>query len=236
MNIKHTLLSLLFLFILNNQVIASDSNNKPSISDIQTTYSDDGKTILLTINGINFVKKNNPYVSIGNGIPFSSISYGNTTITGTVPGDLTPAGYVVFVSTDSKFSSENSDFFDLTVGAVGPKGDIGATGPAGVKGDIGAIGPQGAQGIPGPQGNVGATGPAGTFLGLNETTNYTQVRVNDVEIAYCPTGYMIVGGGASCLGGALAYSAPEGYNAWRAICRSDSGIYFPRSIDAICIK
>jgi hypothetical protein len=44
---------------------------------------------------------------------------------------------------------------------VGPKGDIGDTGPAGATGDPGAVGPTGPQGDPGQQGDPGPAGATG---------------------------------------------------------------------------
>ncbi len=87
-----------------------------------------------------------------------------------------------------KRSSDNSDQYDLTIGAIGPqgpkgdqgiqgpqgapgatgqagaagtKGDTGATGPAGPAGPTGLTGPAGATGAQGPIGPIGLTGAAG---------------------------------------------------------------------------
>jgi hypothetical protein len=76
--------------------------------------------------------------------------------------------------------SENTDQYDLTIGAIGPqgpkgdpgpKGDTGATGDTGPKGDTG---PQGIQRPPGPQGIQGVQGPEGPGRTINLTIDAAQ--------------------------------------------------------------
>ncbi|NOT83760.1 MAG: collagen-like protein [Methylococcaceae bacterium] len=74
---------------------------------------------------------------------------------------LPNADYLVWVSKDDKFSRENSDYFDLTVGAGGPQGPTGINGKDGAPGKDGAAGQQGLQGVPGAQGIIGSQGSKG---------------------------------------------------------------------------
>lgn len=68
--IKHSLLLTAVLVALSNPVMAEDNSDgkRPRISDIQTTFV--GDNIQLSINGVNFLGKNNanPLLSIGNGL------------------------------------------------------------------------------------------------------------------------------------------------------------------------
>lgn len=93
-------------------------------------------------------------------------TYGPSTVVVTVPGMLLrPGSYLLTMSTGPNLSQNDS--FDVTLGAVGPKGDKGDMGPQGLqgpKGDTGAQGIQGnvgPQGIQGPKGDTGDTGPKG---------------------------------------------------------------------------
>ena len=62
---------------------------------------------------------------------------------------------------------KDQDYYDLTIGAVGPRGEKGDTGEQGSKGDTGEQGPkgdageQGPQGVEGPKGDQGLQGPQG---------------------------------------------------------------------------
>lgn len=86
-------------------------------------------------------------------------------------------------------------------GAPGPAGPIGPLGPIGATGATGAIGPagsQGIQGVPGPTGPAGPAGPAGSVTGVQivEGTPTSGPDFSKQASASCPSGKVIVGGGA----------------------------------------
>jgi hypothetical protein len=77
----------------------------------------------------------------------------------------TPGAYLLKVSVGPNVPQ--NDAFDVTIGAVGPKGDTGSQGPAGAtgpKGDKGDTGSQGPAGATGPKGDKGTQGPPGDVV------------------------------------------------------------------------
>lgn len=82
-------------------------------------------------------------------------------ITCDFPGGLPDAGDYKLVVGTGEGKKIEFDEYDLTIGAIGPKGDTGDIGPRGEKGDQGERGPQGEQGIPGEKGEQGIPGLKG---------------------------------------------------------------------------
>jgi hypothetical protein len=181
MNLKHGLVAALLYLALSASLMADDNSDgkKPQISDIQTAIN--GNTVTITINGTNFLGKKNavPYLTIGKNISFARVSDSNTQVVvratlGSAANQLHNGDYLVWMSKDDKYKSENSDLFDLTIGAggaqgpAGPKGDpgiAGTPGAPGAKGDTGAPGAKGADGAAGVQGPPGPKGDAGNLVG-----------------------------------------------------------------------
>jgi hypothetical protein len=97
-------------------------------------------------------------------------SYAPTDIAASLPDDVKPGTYRLFVV---RSQNAQSAYIDLAVGGVGlqgpagPQGPKGDAGPQGPRGEVGAAGPQGPkgdagpQGAEGPKGEVGAVGPQG---------------------------------------------------------------------------
>jgi hypothetical protein len=135
----------------------------------------------LFIVGTGFGTAATPKVLLG-GAALPVESYSPTEIVATLPVPKPlPGSYALFVRSSCRAHRSGDDdhglaTFVVTLGAVGPKGDVGPQGPQGVpgpqglKGDVGPQGPQGAvdpqgptglTGLTGPQGAQGAAGPAG---------------------------------------------------------------------------
>lgn len=167
----------------------------------------------------------------------------------------------MWISKDDKFSSEKSDFFDLTVGAVGPqgvkgdKGDKGDTGPQGIpgtpgaKGDTGARGATGPQGVPGLQGVQGPAGPqggTGSFTTVLSVGSKSSGFSDRSQPANCPAGFSVIGGGCDAVFGSEFTPAfiPPGIfkntklnaGTWVCLFSGGSGINMPVATTAICAK
>jgi len=82
-------------------------------------------------------------------------------------------------------------------GATGPTGPQGPTGPTGPQGATGPSGPTGAQGLTGAVGATGPTGPTGPAGGFDESKMHWYSCQN-VFTCDCPTGQLIISGGAVC--------------------------------------
>jgi len=65
------------------------------------------------------------------------------------------------VSSDNDFKKSKTDYYNLTIGAVGPTGADGVAGKDGATGPIGLTGADGVQGPIGPVGLTGAKGDTG---------------------------------------------------------------------------
>lgn len=107
-------------------------------------------------------------------------------------------------------------------GPQGPQGPEGPQGPAGPKGDTGERGPQGIQGAQGPAGPRGDAGPMGT---LDIVTVSNEVN-GDQAFAYCPDGYIVIGGGILHSGVGLTRLASrptspvgDNYRGWQALAQ-----------------
>lgn len=110
-----------------------------------------------------------------------------------------------------------------SAGATGPQGDPGPAGPSGPPGPKGDTGPQGATG---PAGATGDTGPAGA----SGVSGYQQLfydftvqgTTHPTQIAICPVGKVVIGGGAwlfTAMGGLdvpprMVQSAPIDPRTW----------------------
>ncbi len=139
------------------------------ITEVSVGFNPDTVNII----GENFGSTNNLKITLGDSSFGNDISTYCTLNTTTTPeeiscdlsnsGGLPPAGdYLLTVS----FGSGNSKIgqYALTIGAVGPQGtqgDTGPQGPQGIQGDTGPQGPQGTQGDTGPQGPQGIQGDTG---------------------------------------------------------------------------
>jgi hypothetical protein len=111
-------------------------------------------------------------------------------------------------------------------GPVGPTGPQGPAGAAGVAGPAGPTGPQGPTGATGPDGPVGPTGPqgpAGPAIAGLEIVSASSV-IDDTNpktvTATCPTGKILLGGGAQITNSAgnnniaLFASYPSATDTW----------------------
>jgi hypothetical protein len=148
-----------------------------------------------------------------------------------------------------------SDKFDLTVpiiGAPGPAGPKGNTGPAGLPGPPGPQGAPGLQGAPGPagpQGVQGLSGPQGVpglsnvniVLATSVVANgFYSTRVN----AVCAPGQKVVGGGCDALFGladvggyyppAIAKATPADASTYTCLFSGGTGINMSVAATAIC--
>ena len=128
-------------------------------------------------------------------------------------------------------------------GPVGPQGDTGPEGPQGLQGVAGPMGPQGLQGDTGPQGEAGPVGPAGPqgepgpqgadadlelLRGVLETVTAPGFGSGGrVQIATCPEGKVVIGGG--CAGGGstqfnyVERSFPDSSSSWYCSTLRGSG-------------
>ena len=130
----------------------SDDDARTALAISNAAVSADQTTLFVT--GANFGPR--PLVTLANivlgGVQVSSTGGQLTALMPVLP----PGSYRLVISRGT--GSNRIDGMDVTVGAVGPKGDVGAVGP---KGDTGATGADGAIGPKGDQGAVGETGPTG---------------------------------------------------------------------------
>jgi hypothetical protein len=130
------------------------------------------------------------------------------------------------------------------VGPQGPQGPTGLTGPQGPVGPIGPQGPQGPTGLTGPQ---GPPGPAGTGGSLDQS-KFRYYRCNNRTDCSCPTGEILISGGAQCSQGGLTPFLLSSYpqsgnpaNKWTATCGGfdnvNGGVIMglPFSINIICL-
>jgi hypothetical protein len=80
-----------------------------------------------------------------------------------------PGTYVLTITPGKHEQDDRPAHLNVTFGAIGPKGDTGATGAQGPIGLTGATGPQGPIGLMGATGATGAVGPQGP-IGLTGAT------------------------------------------------------------------
>ena len=161
-----------FLLVFSLPALAKKASSKhPLITEV---YVGD-EEILIT--GSNFA---NPDVILGDALFLTVNSSASTWIRAQTP-DIEDGDYKLIVSQGKR--GKHIDEYDLTIGAVGPRGPQGIAGesgpqgeagevggqgpqgevgPQGEQGDTGAIGPQSAVGLAGPQGSTGSAGPQGS--------------------------------------------------------------------------
>lgn len=149
------------LFIPDASVMAQDLPNPKGLQITKAIADTSVTPPVLTITGQNFGGRRDPVVFLaGEPLPLVGAPT-DTEIRATLP-QLTPGSYLLIVAKGA--GENNSDSFDLVIGARGPKGDagpMGPMGPAGAAGPQGPAGPQGGDGIAGPQGPQGPQGPIG---------------------------------------------------------------------------
>jgi hypothetical protein len=100
---------------------------------------------------------------------------------------------------------------------------IGPTGPTGATGPTGPTGPTGAQGLVGPQGAQGSTGISGwervvSVLGPCEGSG---CRIEEAW-AFCPSGKVLLGGGAWANDGNIGSSWAETDTKWHVVMRNSA--------------
>jgi len=133
-------------------------------------------------------------------------------------------------------------------GPAGQPGPQGLQGPIGLTGQAGPQGPQGPEGPQGPTGPAGPSGPGGTG-GSIDPTKFHSVKCTNRTSCSCPTGEILISGGASCpLEGTtpfLVYSYPAPTpmaTMWLASCGgidTVNGIFnlgLPSSITITCLS
>src|ERR1700733_10118776 len=89
----------------------------------------------LTIQGLN-LGPDQPQVSF-NGVPLTLSSFTPTMVVAFLPANLRPGSYLLSLTTRDRLLREFTVDFDVTLGAVGPKGDQSLPGPQGVQGPRG---------------------------------------------------------------------------------------------------
>jgi hypothetical protein len=130
----------------------------PVINNTNVDYTNN----LLTINGTGFGAF--PKATLNN-LVLSTQSATATRIVAAFPASapassVTPGSYLLTVT----FGNALPTIFEVTMGAVGPRGPMGLQGPMGFMGPQGPAGIQGSigpQGEPGPPGTPGQPGPPG---------------------------------------------------------------------------
>jgi Collagen triple helix repeat (20 copies) len=148
---------LLFSHELHAQVIT-----KVAVSTTTTPQT-------LTISGSGFSSTNTVRLS---GVTLQKLSTTSTIIVATLPNPMSAGDYLLQVL------GRSTSNWNLTYGAVGPRGETGPQGSAGPAGPVGPqglagpigltgvpgpAGPIGPQGLQGPQGDQGVEGPAGAI-------------------------------------------------------------------------
>jgi hypothetical protein len=152
-----------FMMMLHTVFAGQNENNNPTNKElIITEVVVDFNAGEITITGENFDNGDTPTVLLGDYLtPLTLVSTTANEIVAELPS-VPDGDYLLAVYTGNGVI--HYDEYDLTIGAVGPQGlqgDTGPTGPQGpqgLQGDTGPIGPQGPQGL---QGDTGPTGPRG---------------------------------------------------------------------------
>jgi hypothetical protein len=117
-------------------------------------------------------------------------------------------------------------------GATGATGANGATGPTGATGVTGGSGSTGPTGSAGATGATGATGKTGATIeeGIEASVPATNRGVTVKDVATCPTGLVVLGGGGTVSASpaptevaSLERSYPSAPNAWTAVAVSTRG-------------
>ena len=209
----------------------------------------DGENSQILISGLNLDNGITPIVTLGDSSYILSVCkscYDKNLITAEYVDPIAEGDYLLTVTTGP--SEEQTDTYDLTVGAVGPEGPQGPQGEQGLPGEQGLQGeqgppgeqgPQGEQGppgeqglqgepglagVPGPQGSPGPQGEPGPPGPAPELVYRTQAGVFTAT-AMCPAGYKVTGGGYINLSigfsPSLTASAPNfGGDGWTVVVTS----------------
>ena len=155
-NVILILVGLLSIALCGQQAHAGKWSDTPSGNDLQLVEVvvdlDDGTIIMW---GSNFDNGAIPTVILGD-YDLAVTSYSSDEIIALLPEEILARDYLLTVTTGN--SVHQRDFYNLTLGAVGPEGQ---QGPQGEQGPAGPEGPAGPQGEQGPQGDVGPAGPMG---------------------------------------------------------------------------
>lgn len=171
------LLALAFIAALHLSAPAT-AQNTSSLDVVEVVVLTGANTTELVITGFNFDNGSAPTATLG-GAPLNITSTGPTVIVAELEAGRLPGTYELEVSTGR--ADANRDSIDVTLGAVGPRGDAGpqgdtgAQGPTGPQGPQGATGAQGARGVMGPMGMTGPRGPTGA-RGPTGPRGYTGAR------------------------------------------------------------
>ncbi len=154
------------------------SSSSKVYSDLSTGISSvviDPSFSQITITGNGLSSTGNTIVTLG-GVKLTTVSQTSTKLIVNCPGNPSfctsgDSSLKVNTYTNDKLPIPvGQQTWDFTIGAsgptgsrgpTGPKGDTGATGPVGPKGDTGATGPKGDNGLDGSPGVAGSTGPKG---------------------------------------------------------------------------
>ena len=204
------IIALLIVACLLRVATASAQNPQRGPAVPEILRADTGNSVTtLFIDGVNF----------GTALPTVTladrhlvvINSSDTHIEAMLPSWAGPGSYTLVVAAAAGVSgnARESAPFEVTIGAVGPKGDTGAqgptgaTGPQGPQGPAGATGPSGpagpagaagAQGIAGPagaQGPAGPQGPAGTLASFDALSGLACTRNNTagtIALSYATNG------------------------------------------------
>lgn len=145
--------------LLSNQAFAQREHANPTLLIMRAVVDFAANT--LAIEGENFLgekERRTPSAFLGRTLLNPSL-VSPTLIVAPLPPKLAPGTYLLIVTNGP--GTDDFDTFDVTIGAVGPKGDPGIQGLKGDKGDPGSQGPKGDTGPGGPKGDTGAAGRQG---------------------------------------------------------------------------
>lgn len=149
------LLTSFFAFYFTGQVLAKNNIPvvDPAIKEVKVNFDDENIIII----GEGFGGDGGIIVNLGTLGSLPIISRDPTILIVGFPfNGLPPGSYLLTVMTDKAIATH-----DVTIGAVGPKGDQGDVGPKGDQGDKGDKGDKGDQGIQGVKGDKGDKGDQG---------------------------------------------------------------------------
>jgi collagen triple helix repeat protein/IPT/TIG domain-containing protein len=136
---------------------SSQGDKKPLIISVVPDFI--SNPTQLTIAGLNF-GETKPIVALDS-IPVNVLTFSPTLVTVLIPSNTPPGDYLLKLTSTRNSDTNDAAEFDVTLGAVGPKGDKGDVGPQGPAGPVGPPGLPGPLGLPGPEGPVGPQGPPG---------------------------------------------------------------------------
>jgi hypothetical protein len=155
------ILVLVGVAILCSGVALRAQSKNPPPQLVITSAAGDAVNDQIVINGVNFGAETGTATLQGIDLPIDSWTPTQIIASYAVAG-APPGTYLLVVSKGP--STTQSDAFNLTLGAAGPKGDPGAPGATGADGPAGPPGPPGPQGIPGNLALAGQACPARQFV------------------------------------------------------------------------